>query len=135
MLPRPAALLLALCAAATSAVAQVPYPDLTDHPAEVPNFLPEPFTGMVVDSTGRLYAVNPYGNLVVAALGSGGAARMEIHTGLNPVSLALVEDRPQVGDRKLLVVCAGTHGLFVHDAVTGLVEGYRELDSEPADIV
>lgn len=112
--------------------APVDYSALTNHPVEVPNFMPEPFTGLVTDSDGALYAVNPYANFVVRDLVG---QRLEIPTGLNPISLAIIEDRPNVGDRKLLVVCAGTHGLFTHDAITGAMEGFRLLESEPADIV
>ena len=129
------------------------YKHLTDAPKEVVNFNPEPFTGLVEDAGGGVWAVNPYDSTVVyfssaSILGlSGGATApvapaRTVRTGLNPVSIAL---RQTPNGDELLVVCSGTHAMFVHNAVTGKIVDVTMLEttgsnggglvSEGADIV
>ena len=111
------------------------YNALTDNKVDVANFIPEPFTGLVFDSNGRAYGINPYGSLVVVYSNVTPAPDLIIPTGLNPVSVGIWE--PDDGDalRRVLVACNGTHGLFMHSPVDGRILNYLQVDSEPADLV
>lgn len=122
-----------LCAISAPALAQntAPYDALTNDVSEVPNFMPEPVSGMARDFEGRLWAVNPYANTVQAYEGLIGRPVRIFDTGLDPVSVALYEP----GQRYVLVACKGTHALFVHDHASGDVLDVVALESEPADIV
>jgi mono/diheme cytochrome c family protein len=111
----------------------MPYRELTNSPVDVTNFNPEPFTGMAFDPSGHLWAVNPYGNTVVRYDGFTSQPALIVPTGLNPVSVATWAD--DAGQLRVLVVCNGTHGLFVHDPTNGTILGFMRLDSEPADLV
>mgnify|MGYP001327288576 CR=1 FL=1 len=112
-----------------------PYDALTDNRVEVTNFLPEPCTGLAFDSAGRLYAVNPYASTVVRYSAITSAPELTFQTGLNPVSVAVWEPGGSIEDSRVLVVCNGTHALFVHDPVSGRPLDVLRLDSEPLDIV
>lgn len=127
------ALLGLACAGVLAAQSTAPYTSVTNTRVDVPNLMPEPFTGMALDAGLLLWAVNPYGNKIVGF--DSGGVRLEFATGWNPISLAVVEDEPSPGRRKLLVACAGTHGLFVHKLPNGRIESYVPLDAEPADVV
>lgn len=130
---------LATAAGASSALAQAPvtwpYAALTDNRVEVTNLNPEPCTGMVFDSSGRLYAVNPYASTVVSYSAITTAPDLEFRTGMNPVSVAVWEPGPTYADRKILVACNGTHGLFAHSPADGRITDFVRLDSEPLDLV
>ena len=112
-----------------------PYRVLTDTRSDVVNFFPEPSTGMVVNADGDVWCVQPSGNSLVKiddglfdTLGTPGSSVDRtpvgdpVVTGLNPVALATWTDTNgpvEFTGERLLVVCAGSHALFVHDAVTG----------------
>jgi hypothetical protein len=109
------------------------YAVLTDQKVEVVNFNPEPFNGLVFDSSGRLWAVNPYASTIVSYSSITPAPDFVYPTGLNPVSVGIWEPAPDA--HRILVACAGTHALLMHDAATGDVLELLRLDSEPADLV
>lgn len=127
------ALLGFACTGVLAAQSTAPYTSVTNTRVDVPNLMPEPFTGMALDAGAFLWAVNPYSNRIVGF--ATGGLRLEFATGWNPISVAVVEDEPSPGRRKLLVVCAGTHGLFVHKLPNGRLEGFVPLDAEPADVL
>lgn len=130
---------IAIAIGAAASFAQAPvtgaYAALTDSRVQVTNFNPEPATGMVFDSAGRLYAVNPYGSTVVSYSTITPTPDLEFRTGMNPVSVAVWEPGPTYADRKILVACNGTHGLFVHSPADGRILDFVRLDSEPLDLV
>ena len=109
------------------------YDALTDNRFEVANFLPEPSSGLAFDSAGRVYAVNPYASTVVRYSAITPAPELTLQTGLNPVSVAVWE--PSGADARVLVVCNGTHALFVHDPISGRPLAVLRLDAEPLDLV
>jgi hypothetical protein len=109
-----------------------PYEQLTETRADVTNLWPDPSTGMARDSDGRLYAVNPYASLVNIYDDTSLNPIGIITTGLNPVSVAVWE--PDAQTHHVLVICQGTHALFVHE-MTGEIVDVVQLDSEPTDIV
>ncbi|MFT7477740.1 MAG: mono/diheme cytochrome c family protein, partial [Gammaproteobacteria bacterium] len=111
-----------------------PYGVLTDTRTEVANLNPEVFTGLVTDADGVLWALNPYASTVVSYSAVTPAPDLVVETGLHPVSVG-IWDPGDLGQRKLLVVCTGTHALFVHDPADGRIEQVIRLDSEPGDMV
>ncbi len=115
---------------------QAPYDALTNARSEIVNFLPEPVSGLAFDADGQVWAVNPYNHTVVVYSGVTGQPDRIVETGFNPISIEIYDPVPaDPSQRKLLVVCHGTHALFVHDALDGSIEGFVKLDSEPADMV
>jgi hypothetical protein len=113
------------------------YPALTNSKVQVTNFNPEPFSGLVFDLQGSLWAVNPYGNTIVryatSSLTTPGTTGAVFPTGLNPVSIATWGTGANL---KLVVACNGTHGLFLHDPVDGRILNFLALPgAEPADLV
>ncbi len=111
-----------------------PYEALTDTKFDVANFNPEPMTGIALDSEGRAWMINPYGSTLLRYTNIQPTPDILEPTGNNPVSLAVWEPGEPT-DRKILVVCVGTHGVFLHNGVTGVTEDFLLLDSEPGDIV
>ena len=112
-----------------------PYDALTNTCVEVVNFFPEPLSGIAFDADGQVWAVNPHGSRVVMYADDTPAPELAFDTGLNPVSLAVWDPGPSVEQRRVLVVCVGTHALFVHRASDGSVEDVVRLESEPQDLV
>ncbi|MCP3919575.1 MAG: hypothetical protein GY711_28910 [bacterium] len=118
------------------------YDELTDSPTEVTNLFPEPWRAISVDADGNVWCVNPYASTVVKfpaerffdpdSLFTLNRPELIVPTGLHPVSV-LPWDPPGAGgeeDRLVLVVCAGTRGVFLHDAQTGEVRDMVPLESE-----
>jgi hypothetical protein len=131
------AILLLAAQGSGPALAPEDYRELTDTRSEVVNFFPEPSTAMAFTPEGALWTINPYASTVQRyAPGAVGAAAtgsndvqpdLRVGTGLNPVALAVWD--PEVGDRVVLVVCAGTHGVFVHRASDGLLVEFIRLET------
>jgi hypothetical protein len=121
-------------AAAQPATAE--FSALTEDLSEGANFHPEPFTGLAFDADGAIYAVNPYESTFLKyASPSAAAPALRVRTGLNPVSIAIWNQGPSLAERRVLVLCTGSHALFLHAADDGRVLDALALDSEPADLV
>lgn len=110
-----------------------PYAVLTDNHYEVANVNPEPYTGLVFDSSARLWAINPYASTIVSYSAITPAPDFVYPTGLNPISIGVWEPAPEA--KRVLVACMGTRAVLMHDAATGQVLGLVRVDSEPADLV
>jgi len=133
-------LLLPLFALAFPALMQEPseqYSELTDHRSEVSNLLPEPMTALAVTSDLQIWSLNPYASTLlrydvatIVAAGNSSQAQepdLIIPTGHNPVSLAIWE--PPGGERQVLAVCAGTHGMYAYRASDGALLDFVLLES------
>lgn len=111
------------------------YDALTNDLVEFTNFHPEPFAGIAFDVDGGILAVNPYNNTWIK-YASPAATQLSLRamTGHNPVSIA-VWNPGTPAQRRVVVVCTGSHALFLHDPNDGRVLGVLQLDSEPGDLV
>lgn len=112
-----------------------PYDVLTNDLTEFANFHPEPFAGIALDVDGGILAVNPYNNTWIR-YASPTATSMSLRalTGHNPVSIGVWNPGPTPADRRVLVVCTGSHAIFMHDPIDGRILNVLRLDSEPADL-
>lgn len=111
-----------------------PYDALTNDLCEVANFHPEPFAGIAIDTDGGVLAVNPYNNTWVKyASPSATHLALRVPTGNNPVSIG-VWNPGSPSERRVLVVCTGSHALFLHAPDDGRILRVLQLDSEPGDL-
>ena len=134
--PHPTAQVSIGCGSAVAQKAVAEFSALTEDLTEVANFHPEPFTGLAFDPDGAIYAVNPYESTFLKyASPTAAAASLRVRTGLNPVSIALWRQGPTLAEWRVLVLCTGSHALFLHAAEDGRVLDALALDSEPADLV
>jgi len=128
--------LVALGALAPAPVAQTaPYSTLTNDRVEFTNFHPEPFAGIANDRGDRILAVNPYNNTWLRFPGPlATTPELRVLTGHNPVSIGVWNPGPTPEARRILVVCTGSHALFLHHPADGRILNVLQLDSEPADL-
>jgi len=134
-----AAAALTSAAVASAQDTTADYRALTNTPRSSTNFNVETIRGLAYDAAhDYLYAVNTHGSMLVrldptAVSGDVMQPLAEHRTLNNPCALALWNDPG--GGEFAIVVGGGTHGVVKQNRNTGVIVGYIELPSEPADIV
>src|SRR5262249_6470341 len=84
---------------------------------------------------GGVLAVNPYNSTWLKYASPAAAmSSLRVQTGNAPVSIGVWNPGPAPENRRIVVVCTGSHAAFLHAPDDGRILNVALLDSQPADL-